>query len=67
MFEIAVLAILGLAFVGGHVFGALKRDAASRAWPAIRPELPKSEPADEGASVPVGEPGIRGAELRKAA
>ncbi len=67
MLEIAVLVILALAFVGGHVLAALKGAEDSQPWPAIRPDLLKSEPADEGAPVPEAEQGIRGAELPKAA
>lgn len=67
MFEIAVLAILALIFAVGHVLSARKGDLASPMWPATRPELSKSEPAEEGAPVPEEEPRIPGAEQRKAA
>ncbi len=67
MFEIVVLAILVLAVVGGAVLGAWEREAASRTWPAIRPEGAKGDPADEGAAVPGGEPQAAEQEARKAA
>lgn len=67
MTEIAVLAILALAFVGGHVFSPRERDAVSRTWPVIRTEPPKSEPADEGAPVPEEELRIPAEESRNAA
>ncbi len=66
MLEITVLAILVLAVAGAVVLSAWEKEAASRTWPVARTEISKSEPAEEGASVPAGEP-LPGAEVRKAA
>ena len=67
MFEIIVLAILVLAVVGGTVLNASEKEAASRTWPVIRPEVDVSEPAEEGARVPGAEAGTGEPEVRKAA
>lgn len=67
MTEIAVLAILALAFLVGYVLSPRERDAVSRTWPVIRTEVPKSEPADEGAPVPEEESRMRAEAPRKAA
>ncbi len=66
MLEIAVLAILVLAVVGGAALSAAEKEAVSRTWPVPRTDMSKSEPAEEGAAVPEGEP-LPGADLRKAA
>ncbi|MGE5844212.1 MAG: hypothetical protein ACM32K_04875 [Syntrophaceae bacterium] len=67
MTEIAVLAILALAFVGGYILSPRERDAVSQTWPVIGAELLKSEPAEEGAAVPGEETGTPAEEKRKAA
>ncbi len=66
MLEIVVLAILVLAVVGGAALIAAEKEAVSRTWPVPRADVSKSEPAEEGASVPEAEP-FPGADLRKAA
>jgi len=67
MTEIAVLLILALAFLGGYVLSPRERDAVSRTWPVMRSELPKSEPAEEGAAVPEERLRIPAEESRRAA
>jgi len=67
MTEIAVLAILVLAFFGGYVLSPREREVVSRTWPMIRTEFPNSVPTEEGAPIPEEEPGIPAEEPRKAA
>ncbi len=66
MLEITVVAILVLAVVGGTALSAAEKEAVSRTWPVPRPDVSKSEPAEEGAAVPEGEP-VPGTDLREAA
>lgn len=67
MIEIVLLAILALVFVGGYFVSVQDRDPVSQMWPVKRAEPSKSEPAEEGAPVPEGEPNVPAGGLRKAA
>lgn len=62
-----LLAMLVLAIVGGCVLAARVYESHLEAWPVMRTDVTRSEPADEGAAVAEGGPQAPGPDLRKAA
>ncbi len=67
MFEFVVLAIVMLAVAAGAVLSEWDKKSAARTWPTIHPDSSRSDPAEEGATVPGEEPREAERGVRRAA